>query len=151
MYARLSPFIVPSRHLAKTCGTNEWLNVLYTNSGNLRTSLEFKICQLVLIVWRFYNTEIKCVCVCVYTYIFRKSLINTHIYLLHDLHNIFEPPPQKSDLSKTRLVERIYSPWNMFGFVEDSLLNPDPYFMSEELSPRFCEICWWPLGISPLC
>ena len=38
-----APCIVPSHHLAKACGTNEWLNVLYTNSGNLRTSLEFKI------------------------------------------------------------------------------------------------------------
>ena len=63
--------------------------------------------------------EIKCVCVYVYTYIFRKNLINTHIYVLHDLENIFESFPQKSCLSKTRLVERTYSPWNMFGFVED--------------------------------
>ena len=39
---------------------------------------------------------------------------------IHDLENIFESFPQKSCLSKTRLVERTYSPWNMFGFVEDS-------------------------------
>lgn len=75
--------------------------------------------------------EIKCVCVYVYTYVFRKNLINTHTYLLHDLENIFELPPQKSCFSKTRLVERTYSPCNMFGFVEDILLNPDPDFITE--------------------
>lgn len=43
--------------------------------------------------------EIKCVCVYVYTYVFRKNLINTHTYLLHDLENIFELPPPKKAVS----------------------------------------------------
>lgn len=43
--------------------------------------------------------EIKCVCVYVYTYVFRKNLINTHTYLLHDLENTFELPPPKKAVS----------------------------------------------------
>lgn len=114
---------------------------MYTDSGSLRTSLEFNFCQLILRVQRFYNMGIKCVCTCTCVCMhIPKELEYTYTSATWSWKYSWTPS-KKSCLPNTRLVERTYSPWNLFGFVEDPLLHPDPHFMTEGLSPSFREVC----------